>query len=225
MTESAEDDVVINIWAGGSTMTDGDWLDNFAALARTQTPTATPWEPVTDYSRAARDLVERPHAELIKVAFAPTRVLDVGCGPGHLIRCLSDIGVAVSGLDKTYRPEVPMLQRDIAAPFFEGLPFWSDLVICREVLEHLTIHQIAQAVRNLCRLTTRYVYVTTRFHPSPQHLLDVATSDDLDPTHITMLHQDLLRLLFVLEGFTRRADLEAQLDWKHYGRVLVYERR
>ena len=40
-----------------------------------------------------------------------------------------------------------------------------------------------------------------------------------------MLHQDLLRLLFVLEGFTRRADLEAQLDWKHYGRVLVYERR
>jgi hypothetical protein len=38
--------------------------------------------------------------------------------------------------------------------------------------------------------------------------LDVATSDDLDPTHISMLNQDFLRVLFVLEGFKRRADLE-----------------
>ncbi len=52
----------------------------------------------------------------------------------------------------------------------------------------------------------------------------MATSDDLDPTHITMLNQDLLRLLFILEGFKRRADLETAMDWQHKGRVLVYVR-
>jgi hypothetical protein len=55
-------------------------------------------------------------------------------------------------------------------------------------------------------------------------LLDVATSDDLDPTHISMTNQDFLRMLFVLEGFKRRADLETRMDWKKLGRCLVYER-
>ena len=54
--------------------------------------------------------------------------------------------------------------------------------------------------------------------------MDVDTSDKLDPTHITMMHQAFLRALFVLEGFRRRADLEAAMDWKKLGRVLVYER-
>jgi hypothetical protein len=36
--------------------------------------------------------------------------------------------------------------------------------------------------------------------------------------------KDLLRTLFVLEGFQRRSDLEEQLDWGGKGRVLVYER-
>jgi hypothetical protein len=99
-----------------------------------------------------------------------------------------------------------------------------DLVICREVLEHLTIRQIRRAVTNLCALSSKFVYVTTRFAKDPDHLLDVDTSDDLDPTHITMLNQDFLRVLFVLEGFKRRPDLEARMDWQGKGRVLVYER-
>ena len=31
-------------------------------------------------------------------------------------------------------------------------------------------------------------------------------------------------MLFVLEGFRRRADLEEQMDWGDKNRVLVYER-
>ena len=77
---------------------------------------------------------------------------------------------------------------------------------------------------NLCALSSRFVYVTTRFARAPQHLLSVDTSDGLDPTHITMLNQSLLRLLFVLEGFKRRADLEQRMDWQGKARVLVYER-
>ena len=39
-----------------------------------------------------------------------------------------------------------------------------------------------------------------------------------------MLHQDVLRALFVLHGFRRRADLEAVMDWRQLGRCLVYQR-
>jgi len=46
----------------------------------------------------------------------------------------------------------------------------------------------------------------------------------VDPSHITLLNKDLLRCLFLLEGFRSRPDLEARIDWGGKGRVLVYER-
>ena len=99
-----------------------------------------------------------------------------------------------------------------------------DLVICREVMEHLTVLQVRRAVANIVRMTSRFVYVTTRFHPSPASLLDFTTQFDVDPTHITLLNKDLLRLVFVLEGCRSRPDLEARMDWGGKGRVLVLEK-
>ena len=55
-------------------------------------------------------------------------------------------------------------------------------------------------------------------------LLDFTTQFDVDPTHITLLNKDFLRVLFVLEGFARRRDLEERMDWAGKDRVLVYER-
>ena len=78
--------------------------------------------------------------------------------------------------------------------------------ICREVMEHLTVLQVRDTVRNLCRVSSRYVYVTTRFHPDPSGLLDVTTQFEVDPSHITLLNKDFLRVMFVLEGFRRRLD-------------------
>ena len=37
-----------------------------------------------------------------------------------------------------------------------------DLVICREVFEHLTVLQVRESVGRICRASSRYVYVTTR---------------------------------------------------------------
>ncbi len=76
----------------------------------------------------------------------------------------------------------------------------------------------------MVRMTSRLIYVTTRFHPKPADLLDFNTSDDLDPTHITLLNKDLLRLMFLLEGCRSRPDLEARMDWGGKGRVLVLEK-
>ena len=99
-----------------------------------------------------------------------------------------------------------------------------DLVICREVLEHLTVIQIRRVVANMVRMTRRYLYVTTRFHPDPASLLDVTTQFDVDPSHITLLSKDFLRLLFVMEGCRSRPDLEMRMDWLNKGRVLVMEK-
>jgi hypothetical protein len=111
---------------------------------------------------------------------------------------------------------------DVADPHVAERSF--DLVICREVLEHLTVLQVRRTVEQLCRASSRFVYVTTRFHPAPESLLDFTTDFETDPTHVTLLAKDFLRCLFVLEGFRRRDDLEERMDWAGKGRVLVYER-
>lgn len=210
-------------------MTDADALEAFETLLQTQAGPSGPWTPVTDYSFESRKAIEGIHPQLIKDTFQPAFVIDAGCGPdGVLVKLLLELSVPVLGFD----PQIPiksinpaLLHGSLTESRFgndDDDPF-ADLVICREVLEHLTLRQIRAAVRNLCRMTTRYVYLTTRFSPHPEHLLSVCTRDELDPTHITLLNKEFLRTLFVLEGMRRRADLETAMDWQQKGRVLVYE--
>lgn len=203
-------------------------VDAFEQLVQGQTPAREPWMPVTDYSFEARKAIEGKHPELIRDVFQPQHVLDAGCGPGHLVRLLrGGLNVAATGFDVNPPVGDHFYQQDLCAeghPFNWDLPYFNyDLVVNRECLEHLTVLQIRRAVTNLCALSSRYVYLTTRFTQA-KHFLDFATSDDLDPTHISIMPQDWLRHLFVLEGFKRRADLEARMDWQQKGRVLVYER-
>lgn len=183
-----------------------------------------------NYTIEARRTIEGRHPEVVKEVFRPDRVLDVGCGPGALLFLLQEQGIVADGVDfspsclELAPPEVRDRIR-IGTTADDG-PFADDsydLVICREVFEHLTVLQIRETVRNLCRISSRYVYVTTRFHPDPAGLLDVTTQFEVDPSHITLLNKDFLRVLFVLEGFRRRTDLESKIDWMGKGRVLVYE--
>lgn len=196
---------------------DAKHLDAFERVVQSQQPASTPWQPVTDYSFEARKAIEGKHPELIKDVFQPKAVLDYGCGPGHLAALLRTIGVSIEGYEPT--SDSPMWNVN---PWPLRCREW-DLVICREVLEHCTVKQVRTLVSQLCDLSSKFVYVTTRFATDPASLLSVDTSDDLDPTHITMLNQDLLRTLFVLEGAKRRADLEHAMDWQKKGRCLVYE--
>lgn len=197
-------------------------METFEALALSQRPASEPWTPVTDYSFEARRAVEGQHPNLILNTFEPKRILDVGCGPAHLVRLLNNLsGYTVAygaDVDTTHADYFMDITKSRALPHVGG-----DLVICREVIEHLTLLQIRQAIMNLCRLSSKYVYLTSRFS-SEHDILRVDTSDNLDPTHITIASKDLIRLLFVLEGFKRRADLEERMDWKRLGRCLVYER-
>jgi SAM-dependent methyltransferase len=182
------------------------------------------------YELETRRRIEDRNPALIKDVFEPSRVLDVGCGPGFLMLFLAELGIEVQGVDfsPSSRELAPaevrdrILIGDVAEAHVEERSF--DLVVCREVLEHLTVIQVRRTVEQLCRASDRFVYVTTRFHPKPTSLLNVTTDFETDPTHITLLAKDFVRCLFVLEGFRVRADLEERMDWAGKGRVLVYER-
>ena len=182
------------------------------------------------YDLETRRRLEDRNPRLIKEVFEPARVLDLGCGPGFLMYLLHELGVDVEGVDYAeaslaLAPEEIRDRIRIAETADPGLePRSYDLVICREVFEHLTVLQVRETVRQMCRASSRFVYATTRFHPDPKSLLDFTTQFDVDPTHITLLSKDFLRVLFVLEGFRRRADLEERMDWGGKNRVLVYER-
>lgn len=191
-------------------------LERFIA----QQPLPARWTPVIDYSWEARKDIDGPTADRIVQAFQPLdRVLDYGCGFGHLVRLLRERNVEAVGYD----PYLPGSASGIPYLTNVACDLRCRLVICREVLEHLRLIDLTRTVRTLCALSTRFVYVTTRFAQEPAHLLSVEDHDDLDPTHVTMLNQTFLRTLFVLEGMKRRPDLEDLMDWRQVGRVLVYE--
>ncbi len=184
-----------------------------------------------NYRLETRRAIEARNPALIKEVFSPARVLDLGCGPGALMHLLWELGVDVEGIDyaESSLPLATSEVRDRIALGDVGDPTLKpanryDLVICREVLEHLTVLEVKRCVANMVRMTSRFVYVTTRFHPNPGDLLDFNQRDDLDPSHITLLNKDLLRLMFVLEGCRSRPDLEAKMDWGNKGRVLVLEK-
>src|SRR3954453_9091694 len=95
-----------------------------------------------------RRKIEDRNPRLIKEVFEPERVLDVGCGPGFLMFFLHELGIEVDGIDfsPTSLELAPEAVRDRIAigPVTEphAAPQAYDLVICREVLEHLTVLQV-----------------------------------------------------------------------------------
>ena len=184
-----------------------------------------------NYNLETRRVIEAKNPQLIRDVFQPKRVIDLGCGPGALMHLLHELGVEADGIDyneMSLKLATPEVRDRIAIGDASDASIKADgsydLVICREVLEHLTVLEVKKAVFNMVRLTSKFIYVTTRFHPNPPTLLDFNTSDDLDPSHITLLNKDLLRLMFVLEGCRSRPDLEARMDWGKKGRVLVLEK-
>lgn len=183
-----------------------------------------------DYTVEARRKLEGRNPQLIRDVFQPRTVLDLGCGPGALMFLLHELGIEADGVDfapasKEIAPPEVADRIIICSAVDVALPDAAyDLVICREVIEHLTVLEAQKAVQNICRITGRFAYVTTRFHPNPADLFDVTTEFAVDPTHITLMNMQMLRLMFVLQGLRRRPDLEQAMDWLNKGRVLVYEK-
>jgi SAM-dependent methyltransferase len=184
-----------------------------------------------NYNLETRREIEGRNPQLIKDTFQPTKVLDLGCGPGALMHLLWEIGVDVEGIDfaeSSRQIATPQIRdRIVIGNTYDPIKPANayDLVLCREVMEHLTVFQVKKTVENMVRMTSRFLYCTTRFHPQPASLIDFTTQFDVDPTHITLLNKDFLRAMFILEGCKSRPDLEARMDWLKKGRVVVMEKQ
>tara|TARA_E500000178_G_C17002059_1_gene746194 strand:+ start:1219 stop:1887 length:669 start_codon:yes stop_codon:yes gene_type:complete len=183
------------------------------------------------YNLESRREIEGKNPANIINYFKPTKALDVGCGPGSLVALLQENGFnECHGIDisKEAIESAPTnIRNRLSVGTSTDIKFENnsyDLVICREVLEHLTIRDVFRTVKEMCRISKKYVYVTTRFHPNPLTLFDFTTDFEVDPTHITCLNKDLLRLFFNLNGFKNSIHIEEKIDWLKKGRALVYEK-
>lgn len=173
------------------------------------------------YTVDSRRVIEGKHPQIIHGLFPLKEILDVGCGPGYLVQFLRELGMHAGGIDPSPSAKALAVTDWVIRGYPAQLPSKvADVVICREVLEHLTVQQVCETVRQLFRLAREAVYITTRFHAGP--IFDVREERDVDPTHQTLLTQPFLRQLCVLNGGVRRPDLEAALDWQQKGRVLCY---
>ena len=174
------------------------------------------------YTYEARKAIEGQHPERIKACFDGLSILDVGCGPGFLVRMLKEIGMDAGGCDPSADAVALAADQTVVHIRASDLPpKLADVAICREVLEHVPVVEIPALVSDLFRVARKFVYITTRF--SHGSVFDAATDFETDPTHITCLTQPFLRALCVLNGGKRRRDLETRLDHMNKGRVLVYE--
>src|SRR5437016_13702036 len=102
-----------------------------------------------NYNLETRRRIEAKNPLLIRDVFQPKKVLDLGCGPGALMHLLWDLGVDVEGVDfaesskQLATPEVRdrITVGDVGDPSLKPADAY-DLVISREVLEHLTVLQV-----------------------------------------------------------------------------------
>jgi cytidyltransferase-like protein len=174
------------------------------------------------YTFEKRKEIEGKHPELIVECFPQMSILDVGCGPGYLVRMLKELGVTAMGID-TAGAAVAMAEPRtcVLLPITEVPSGFVAVAICREVLEHVPVREIPAMVCDLFRVARRFVYITTRFQDGA--VFDAATEFEVDPTHVSLLSQPFLRSLCVLNGGKRRRDLETKLDHMNKGRCLVYE--
>lgn len=103
---------------------------------------------------------------LIMERYAPSTVLDVGCGRGWWGREFANQGCDVTGLDGDYvtDPVIPVTAHDLTSPLPDRDR--ADLVVCLEVAEHLPEARAAGFVADLCRLGDRVLFSAAIPHQS-----------------------------------------------------------
>jgi glycosyltransferase involved in cell wall biosynthesis/2-polyprenyl-3-methyl-5-hydroxy-6-metoxy-1,4-benzoquinol methylase len=149
------------------------------------------------FAHIAERIIEHVH---------PRTALDVGCAKGFLVEALRDRGVEAFGLDIS-EYAIGQIRKDIR-PFCwvgsaaDALTRRYDLIVCIEVLEHLSEIDAQTAVANLCEHSDDIL-----FSSSPDH--------HPDPTHVNVQPVEYWAGLFAAHGFYRDLELDANFIARH----------
>ncbi|MGY6704693.1 class I SAM-dependent methyltransferase [Roseinatronobacter sp.] len=114
------------------------------------------------YDEDVQDIVDN-----ILALCSSSKVLDVGCGMGKLVRTLLDNGIEAYGLDVS---QIAVDMGNTWAPgrftfgnLTAGLPFADsefDTVVCKDVLEYIHEDHVPSALAELRRITSNHIFIT-----------------------------------------------------------------
>jgi hypothetical protein len=138
-------------------------------------------------------------ADRIVQDIAPRTALDAGCAMGFLVESLRDRGVDAQGLDIS-EFALQRVRGDIRpycrlASVLDPLPQRYDLIVCIEVLEHLSPREADRAVANLCAHTDDVLFSSTPV-------------DYREATHINVQPPEQWAELFARQGLFRDLDYD-----------------
>jgi GT2 family glycosyltransferase len=145
-------------------------------------------------------------AQSIVELLQPRTALDAGCAIGFLVEELRVRGVDARGVDISEwaidQVPSPLRTHCWVAPLTEEFDRHYDLIICTEVLEHLTGHEAEMAVSNICRHTDMVLFSST-------------PDDFAEPTHVNVQPSDYWIRLFAAHGFFRNLHHDASYVAPH----------
>jgi len=149
------------------------------------------------FGRIAEEIVNR---------IRPRTVLDVGCAMGMLVEALRDRGVEAFGIDIS-EYALSRVREDVRpycryASILDALPQKYDLIVCIEVLEHLSAVDAGRAIANLCKYSDDILFSSTPL-------------DYREITHFNVQPPEYWARLFAYQGFFRDVDFDASfiLPW------------
>jgi SAM-dependent methyltransferase len=135
----------------------------------------------------------------------PGPMLDIGCGLGLFVECCYRFGIPCSGLEGSKYAVNAAIEResnlDIRQHFLEdSFPFEDEtfsMVMCNQVIEHLTKETAQNALRESYRVLTEGGNIIV-YSPSMYNLKQAA-----DPTHINLHTPGSLKKELEKAGFTQ----------------------
>jgi SAM-dependent methyltransferase len=136
----------------------------------------------------------------------PKSVLDAGCAFGFLVEALRERGIEAYGIDVSSYAIAQVAEG--VAPFCrvasitEALDASYDLVVCIEVLEHLSPEQSEAALDRICAATDDVLFSST-------------PHDHDEATHVNVRPPAYWAEAFARRGFVRDVDFDASFvtDW------------
>ncbi|MGV3719503.1 MAG: adenylyltransferase/cytidyltransferase family protein [Actinomycetota bacterium] len=128
----------------------------------------------------------------------------------------ASLAITVGNMESEGSESAPLTAADSNTGFDLVVGFWGD--------QPLPLSGLTHVVRRVTSLASRHVCISASFPAGAEHLLSLGGVERPEELGAPQPSRELVRVLFALEGFRSRRDLEAELASPAEPRVLVMER-